>query len=330
MSTVAAPAALQYVDGLQSGRFDRDALVALRAGGVACATVTCGIWEDAAESLDALARWRDLVAAHAELAGIARNAAEIEALRAQGRVALLLGFQNSSFLQGRIRFVELFADLGVRVVQLTYNNQNDVGGSCYEAFDGGLSRFGREVVSELNRAGVLIDLSHVGERTCRDAIEHSAAPVAITHANAASLFAHPRNKRDETLRALAERGGVIGCALYPNLVGPHYSASLDRWCELVARTVEIAGAAHVAVGSDLGGVTTEEDLRWMREGRWTRHVDHGAALAAGVGADDPEWFTSIERFSALAEGLARQGLAPAEVDAVMGGNWLRLYREVLR
>jgi membrane dipeptidase len=218
----------------------------------------------------------------------------------------------------------------VRVVQLTYNNQNDVGGSCYEAQDSGLSRFGGEVVSELNRAGVLIDLSHVGERTCRDAIEHSAAPVAITHANAASLYAHPRNKGDETLRALAARGGVIGCALYPNLVGPHYSESLDRWCELVARTIEIAGVDHVAVGSDLGGVCTDEDLRWMREGRWTRGADHGAALAAGVGADDPEWFESIARFPALAEGLARQGLAPAEVDAVMGGNWLRLYREVLR
>jgi membrane dipeptidase len=328
MSAIAV--GLQHVDGLQSGRFDRDALLALRAGDVAAVTVTCGIWEDATEALDALARWRDLAAANADLTGIARTADDIARLNEAGRVALLLGFQNSSFLQGRIRFVELFAELGVRVVQLTYNNQNDVGGSCYEAHDGGLSRFGREVVSELNRAGVLIDLSHVGERTSRDAIEHSSAPVAITHANAASLYEHPRNKRDETLKALAARGGVIGCALYPNLVGPFYSASLDRWCELVARTIELVGAEHVAVGSDLGGEVTDADLRWMREGRWTRNVDHGAARVAGVGADDPEWFDSVEHFPALADGLARQGLDAAEVDAVMSGNWLRLYREVLR
>src|SRR3954451_22732923 len=107
MSAVAV--GLQHIDGLQSGRFDRNALLALRAGDVAAVTVTCGIWEDAVEALDSLGRWRDLAAANADLTGIARNADDIARLNQEGRVALLLGFQNSSFLQGRIRFVELFA-----------------------------------------------------------------------------------------------------------------------------------------------------------------------------------------------------------------------------
>ena len=113
-----------------------------------------------------------------------------------------MGFQNADLFEGRIRFVELFAELGVRVIQLTYNNQNELGGSCYEDDDSGLSRFGREVVREMNRAGMLVDCSHVGDRTTLDAIKASKEPLAVTHANPDRLFPHKRNKTDEVLKAL--------------------------------------------------------------------------------------------------------------------------------
>lgn len=316
------------VDGLECGRFDRELLLDLRRGGVDCVTVTCEFWADAAEALDVLGRWRDLARENDDLTAIARTADEVEAIAGSGRVALLLGFQNASMFQSRIRYVELFADLGVRVVQLTYNNQNSIGGSCYEPSDSGLSRFGREAVRELNRHGVLIDLSHTGTRTGLETIEHSAAPVAVTHANPSSLYEHRRNKPDELIRRLAERGGVIGCATYNNISGPAYAGNVDRWCEMVAGTVEIAGIDHVGIGTDHGGEVTEADTQWMRVGRWTRGVDYGAASAADPHGP-PEWFESVSQFSEIGEGLARQGFSATEIEALMGGNWMRLYRQVL-
>ncbi|GAA5051714.1 membrane dipeptidase [Thermocatellispora tengchongensis] len=318
-----------FVDGLECSAFDREVFEELRGGGLGCVTVTCGFWEDTTESLDALVRWRDLVRANADLVGVATTAAEIEAIHAQGRTALLLGFQNSSFLSGRIGYVEVFADLGVRVAQLTYNIQNDVGASCYDPVDGGLTRFGREVVAEMNRCGMAIDLSHVGERTSMEAIEHSAVPVAVTHANPASLVPHARNKSDDLLKALAARGGVLGVSGYRNISG-EYAATAATWAELVARTADLIGVEHVGIGSDLGRKIGEADLRWMRQGRWTRTVQYGAGSAANPGKQPPlPWFPDTRSFPDLAEALAGRGFAPGEVAAVMGGNWMRFYHEVL-
>ncbi|WP_220447925.1 dipeptidase [Nonomuraea diastatica] len=318
-----------FVDGLECSNFDREVFEELRGGDLGCVTVTCGFWEDTIESMDSLVAWRDLVRANADLVAVATTADEIEGIRADGRTALLLGFQNSSFLSGRIGYVELFADLGVRVAQLTYNIQNDVGASCYDPVDGGLTRFGREVVEEMNRAGMAVDLSHVGERTSLEAIEHSAKPVAVTHANPASLVPHPRNKPDRLLRALAEKGGVLGVSGYRNISG-EYAASADTWAELVARTADLVGVGHVGVGSDLGRKVVYADLQWMRQGRWTRTAQYGAGSAANPGKQPPlPWFPDTRSFPALAEALARRGFGTADVAAVMGGNWMRFYHEVL-
>ena len=315
------------VDGLECSRFDREVFQELRRGGMGCVTVTLGFWEDTLESLEAIARYRELAAASADLVAIAGSAAEIEAIHRSGRTALILGFQNSSGLGGRIRFAELFADLGVRVMQLTYNTQNDVGGSCYEP-DSGLTRFGRELVREFNRTGILIDISHVGERTGMDAIAHSDLPVAVTHANPYALAPHPRNKSNELLRLLGERGGIIGLATYPNIAGG-YGESAEKFCELVARSVEICGIDHVGIGTDLGRKCTESDNRWMRMGRWTRIVNYGAGSAANPGkVMDPDWIADTSGFADIAEGLMRKGFGRREAEAVLGGNWMRLYRAV--
>ena len=317
------------IDGLQCGHFDRDALEALRRGNVGAVTVTCGFWEDITESLDSLARWRDLCAENADLVEIARSAADIRRIAGAGRLAILLGFQNAELFGGRIRLVEMFAELGVRCVQLTYNNQNSLAGSCYETEDSGLARFGREVIKEMNRAGMLVDLSHVGNRSTLDAVRFSQKPVAITHANADSLFPHKRNKTDDVLRALRDNGGVIGCATYRNITGDHYCATVENWCTMVARTVDIAGIDHVGVGTDRSHNFTKPDYDWMRMGRWTRGVDYGAASAAKPGkAAPPDWFPTVADIGRIEGGLARVGFSPAEVAKITHGNWLRVYEAV--
>ncbi len=317
------------IDGLQCGHFTHEVFEELREADVGGVTVTCGFWEGTVESLDKLARWRDLVAENAGLVAIARTAQEIRDIRASGRTALILGYQNSNLLEGRIRFVELFAELGVRVIQLTYNNQNELGGSCYEAEDSGLARFGREVIREMNRCGILVDLSHVGDRTSLDAIECSEKPVAITHANPKRLFDHKRNKGDAVLKALAEKGGVLGCAAYRNITPPAACATVEAWGEMVARTVDLIGIDHVAVGTDRSHNHVKADYDWMRMGRWTRSVDYGAGSAANPGkAPPPEWFTEVRHLARIPEGLRKAGFSPAEVEKITSGNWLRLYGDV--
>jgi len=317
------------VDGLQYGFLGREAFAGLRAGGVGCITATLGFWEGAVEALDAVARWRDFARVFTDVFALARSGGEVRAIAGSGRVAVLPGFQNASIFEGRIRFVELFAELGVRVVQLTYNNQNELGGSCYEAADAGLSRFGREVVREMNRTGILIDLSHVGERTSLDVLRQSERPVAVTHANAASFVAHPRNKSDALLKALAAAGGVIGCAAHRHLAGERAAASLEAWCEMVKRTVEIAGIDHVGIGTARGHNSSPGELDWMRMGRWTRNLDYGAGSAAKPGLQPPaDWLRELREFAALPEALGRAGFTAAEVDKLTHGNWLRLYDAV--
>lgn len=319
------------IDGLQCGHFDRQSFVSLKAGGVGGVVNTCGFWEGTVESLDSIGKWRDLVRESADLAEIALSADDIRRISGEGRVAVIMGFQNANLFEGRIRFVELFADLGVRVVQLTYNNQNELGGSCYEAEDSGLARFGTEVVREMNRAGILIDCSHVGDRTTLDAIAVSDKPIAVTHANARSLFGHKRNKGDDVLKALRETGGVIGCAAYRNITGDEYCRSIEAWCTMVARTVDIAGIDSVAIGTDRSHNFTTPDYAWMRQGRWTRGVDYGAASAARPGkAPPPEWFQTLEDIQVIPNGLRTVGFSQDEVDKITHGNWLRLYEATFK
>jgi microsomal dipeptidase-like Zn-dependent dipeptidase len=317
------------VDALQCSHFDREIFERLRAGGVTCVTATLGFWEDTLESLDAIGRYRDLVRENEDLVLIATTADDIREAAATDRTAIVLGYQNSCALAGRIRYAELFADLGVRVIQLTYNTQNEVGGSCYEPEDSGLTRYGRELVRELNRVGILVDLSHVGERTSREAIEASEKPVAFTHANPSALAPHARNKSDELLRALAERGGMIGLAVYRNISGD-YADSPDRWCEMVAHAVEVCGIDHVGIGTDLSEKGTAADIEWMRRGRWTRTAGYGANMSADQPLKAPplEWFENNADFPLIAEALERKGFGTAEIEAIMGGNWVRLYGEV--
>ncbi len=317
------------IDALQCGEFDRDVFISLLEGGFTCVTPTLGFWEGTLESMDALGHWRDMERENADLIRIVRKADDIRACERDGKLGVLLGYQNTNLLEDRIRFIELFADMGVRVLQLTYNNQNELGGSCYEEEDSGLSRFGREVVVEMARCGVLVDCSHTGDRTTLHAIEHCPKPIAVTHANPASIFPHKRNRSDEVLRALAQTGGVIGCAAYRNITPDWACASVRGFSELVARTVEIAGVDHVGLGTDYSYKGDQRFRDWMRKGRWTRSTQYGAGSAQIPGAvAKPEWLPGPERLGDLAEGLREVGFQEGEVTKIMGGNWLRLYESV--
>lgn len=310
------------VDGLQINNWSREVLEELRAGGISGVNATCAVWEGPTETLRTVADWYRLARENADLVTLGTTADDIRAAKHDGRVAVLLGFQNTSPFGDDFRFVEIFARLGVRIAQLTYNIQNFVGGACYEPEDSGLTRFGRTVVAEMNRVGMLVDLSHVGNRTSRDAIDASAGPVAITHSNPTWFFESPRNKPDDVIRALAARGGVIGCCLYPNVIGGE-STTLERFCRMVARLVEEVGVEHVALGSDCTRNWDDSYVAWLRNGRWQAPSDPPPTWPAW-----PGWFEGPEDFPRLTEGLVAVGLDDDAIRGVLGENWLRLFDEV--
>lgn len=324
-----------YVDSLlctplEKERPDhRSALEELATGKVGCITVTVGFWEDATESMDKLVKWRDMAEDNADLVEIAYTADDITRIADSGRCAILLGFQNVSFLQGRLGYVEHFARMGTRVGQLTYNIQSDIGGSCYEPHDSGLTRFGKYVVREMNRCGMVVDLSHVGNTTTLDAIKHSTEPVAITHSNPAELAPHPRNKPTEVLEALADNGGMLGLSVYRNIAGEYITA--EKWSEMVAWTVDRIGIDRVGIGTDFDQTGGMEYLEWMRQGRWARETQYGAGSKTNSGPQPKlDWFGTPADYPNAEACLRNRGFNETEVAKIMGQNWLDFYRRTFK
>ena len=238
----------------------------------------------------------------------------------------IFGFQNPSPIEDDIGLVEICHMLGVRFMQLTYNNQSLLATGCYEAEDSGVTRMGREVIKETNRVGLVVDLSHSAERSTLDAIALSDRPIAITHAN--PNFWHPakRNKSDAVLQALGETGGMLGFSLYPHHLKDKSQCTLESFCEMIARTADLMGVQHIGLGSDLCQDQPDSVVEWMRVGRWTKQIDYGEGSAAHAGFPEmPDWFQDNRHFGNIAAGLRAAGFSKDETSAIMGENWLRFY-----
>ncbi|NYI78439.1 membrane dipeptidase [Nocardioides panzhihuensis] len=310
------------VDGLQINNWSREVFEELRTGGVSGVNATAAVWEGTDQTLRTVAEWYQMAQRHNDLMLLAETADDIRKAKDEGRVAVMLGFQNTSPFGDDYRLVEVFSRLGVRIAQLTYNIQNAVGGSCYEPEDSGLTRFGRNIVAEMNRVGMLIDLSHVGNRTSLDAVEASVAPVAITHSNPTWFVDNPRNKPAEVLRAVAEGGGVVGCCLYPLVLGGA-GTGLDEFCAMVRRLVDEIGPEHVALGSDCTRNWDDGYVEWLRSGHWRPRGEVPATWP-----EWPHWFRGPEDFPRVTDGLVAAGLDEHTVRGVLGENWLGLFDDV--
>ena len=212
-------------------------------------------------------------------------------------------------------------------MQLTYNNQSLLATGCYEADDTGLTRMGREVVSEMNRVGLVVDMSHSGQRSTLDAIDHSSRPIAVTHANPS--FWHPalRNKSNDVLKALGDSGGMLGFSL-PHHLKNSSDCSLQSFCDMVAKTIDLMGEGNVGIGTDLCQDQPDSVVEWMRVGRWTKSIDYGEGSADKPGFPDmPSWFESNLDFATINEGLKQTGMDASLISKVMGGNWFNFFNK---
>lgn len=277
-----------------------------------------------------IARWSAVAHSRPDRLVIARSVRDVEEARATGRMAVLFGFQDPAAIGRDLSRLSLFHDLGVRVVQLTENVQNEFGSGCMERHDGGLTMLGRDLVKRMNGLGLLVDVSHCGPRTTIDAIEASHRPVAITHANCAAIHDTPRAKSDEAIRALAARGGVMGVTFLNFFVGAKARNTVEDAVDHVDHVRRLVGIDHVGVGSDLPIGSFLEV-----------YPDEAAFLQAlgpyitATGATFIRWPATIEdldgprKIHAFAAALARRGYSDADRRKVLGLNFLRVLREAV-
>ena len=314
------------IDNLQYANWSPEIFRQMREGGVDAVHVTVAYHETFREMVLNLERWNRWFEAHPDLIRRGLRAGDVALARAERRTAIFFGAQNPSPIEDDIGLIEICHQLGLRFMQLSYNNQSLLATGCYEAEDAGLTRFGRQAVAEMNRVGLVIDMSHSAERSTLEAIDLSARPIAITHAN--PHWWHPalRNKSDAVLRALTGRGGMLGFSLYPHHLRGGSHCTLDDFCAMIAETASRYGAGNLGIGSDLCQDQPDSVVEWMRVGRWSRQIDYGEGSARNAGFPPmPEWFGDNRDFGNIREGLGEKGFTPDEVDGVMGGNWLRFY-----
>jgi membrane dipeptidase len=316
------------IDALQYANWSRKIFEQMRSGGVDAVHVTIAYHEGFREAVLNVETWNEMFLQHADLITPARSAADVRAARQEGRTAIIFGFQTAQPIEDDLGLLAIWRDLGMRIMQLTYNNQSLLATGCYEAEDTGLTRMGKQVVAEMNRLGLVIDMSHSAERSTLEAIEYSSRPIAITHAN--PHWWHPalRNKSDTVIRALTDAGGMIGFSLYPHHLKDGSDCSLESFSGMVAEAAEKYGADKIGIGSDLCQDQPDSVVTWMRNGRWTRDLDYGEGSATLAGFPvQPNWFADNTGFDAIAQGLSQVGFDEDEIAGIMGENWLRFWED---
>jgi len=314
------------IDGLQYSNWSEAMFRDMNRIGLACVHVTIAYHEDFREMVEQVSAWNRRFERHADLIVQGFTADDVRAAHASGKTAIIFGYQNPSPIEDDIGLVEVCHRLGARFMQLSYNNQSLLATGCYEDDDPGITRMGRQVIREMNRVGLVVDMSHSAERSTLEAIEISERPIAITHANPA--FWHPalRNKSDDVLKALAESGGMLGFSLYPHHLNGGSGCTVEDFCAMVARTAELMGVERIGFGSDLCLDQPDSVVEWMRNGTWTREMDYGEGSASNAGfPPQPDWFRDSTGFANILPGLKAVGFSDAEVARIAGGNWLDFF-----
>lgn len=310
------------IDGLIIAKWDRSIFEDMKKGGLAAASCTVSVWEGFQATVNNIAEMKKLIRDNAELVTLVRNAADIRQAKQDGKTGIILSFQNAHPFEDQLGNIEAFADMGVRIVQLCYNTQNLVGTGCYER-DGGLSGYGREVIDEMNRCGVMVDLSHVGANTSKEAILASKRPVCYSHCLPSGLKDHPRNKSDEELKFIANHGGFVGVTMFSPFLKRGIEATVHDYVEAFDYVINLVGDECVGIGSDFTQGYDKGFFDWIThdKGRYRRLTDFGTVL-------NPEGIRTIGEFPNLTRAMEHAGWATSRIEKVLGLNWMRFYDDV--
>lgn len=314
------------IDCLQYANWSEKIFRQMCEGGLDAVHVTIAYHENFRETVLNFERWNRWFEQFPDLVFQGRTGDDVRRARESGRTAIFFGFQNPSPIEDDIGLVEILHTLGARFMQLTYNNQSLLATGCYEDEDSGVTRMGRQVIKEMNRVGLVVDMSHSGERSTFDAIEISERPIAITHANPTFWHNALRNKSDDLLRALGHSNGMLGFSVYPHHLKDGSSCTLQSFCDMIARTADLMGVENIGIGTDLCQDQPDSVVDWMRAGRWTKEIEYGEGSRDNAGFPAmPNWFNDNRDFSGLEVGLRNSGFSEENVVAIMGGNWLNFF-----
>jgi membrane dipeptidase len=315
-------------------RLDAADLADVRASGITAVNLTVGpvgsYVKDYDGAIQGIAHWDAEIAAHPDTLMRFGDARDFAIAKKTKRLAIIYGFQDATPFGEDLDRLDTFRDLGLRIVQLTYNRRNLVGDGCLEPGNAGLSQFGRELVERMNAKNMLVDLSHCGQRTTDEGIDISTKPVAITHAGCAAVSNLPRNKSDATLKKLADRGGVIGIYFMPYLRTSEQPMAEDVIAH-VEHALDVAGEDHVGLGTD-GPISAVELTEEYRKA-FADEIAQRRKAGISAPGETTAVYTFIPdlnaptRFDMLAAMLHKRGKPDRVIEKVLGGNFQRLFAE---
>jgi membrane dipeptidase len=310
------------IDGLIIAKWNRELFEDMKKGGLTAANCTVSIWEGFQNTVNNIVEMNQLITENSDLLRPVHSTRDILRAKEEGKTGIIYGFQNAHAYEDKIGYVEVFKKLGVGIVQLCYNTQNLVGTGCYER-DGGLSDFGREIVAEMNRVGVMCDLSHVGSKTSEEVILESKKPVCYSHCLPSGLKDHPRNKSDDELKFIADHGGFIGVTMFAPFLRKGIESTIDDYAEAIEYVVNIAGIDQVGIGTDF---TQGHDQAFFE--MLTHDKGYARRLTRFGKIINPEGIRTVGEFGNLTETLLRRGFDEASVRKIMGENWVRVLGDV--
>ena len=317
------------IDNLQYCNWSREIFKINREARLDAVHVTIVYHEDFDELQNVINSWNKHFENNSDLIFLGKDFKDIEKAKKENKTAIFFGFQNCSPIEDDISLIQKVHEQGCRFMQLTYNNQSLLATGCYEKNDSGVTNFGREAIKEMNRVGIVIDMSHSAEKSTLDAIEISEKPIAITHANPFFWYAAKRNKSDDILKALKESGGMLGLSLYAHHLKDSTNCTLDSFCKMVAKTAEIIGAKNIGIGSDLCLNQPDSVVEWMRNGTWTKARNYGeGSKDKPEFPKQPDWFLDARGFANLDKGLRKVGFDEIEVNGILGNNWFNFYKGI--
>ena len=317
------------IDNLQYCKWSREVFQINREAGLDAVHATIVYHEDYDEFLQRIKEWNQYFKENSDLIFLGKDYKDIEKAKKEKKTVIFFGFQNCSPIEDDIGLVEKVYQNGCRFMQLTYNNQSLLATGCYEKIDGGVTNFGKETIKEMNRLGMVIDMSHSGEKSTFDAIEISQKPIAITHANPSFWHAAIRNKSNKLLKTLSESGGMLGLSLYAHHLKDNTQCTLDSFCEMVAKAVDLMGVKNIGIGSDLCLNQPDSVVEWMRNGTWSNSKNFGEGSKKKPGFPmQPEWFLDARGFKNLDKGLIKVGFNKEEVNDILGNNWFNFYKGI--
>ena len=321
--------ALASIGRLRSQNQQSEIAAGIRESGLIAVKATLGgATGDFAMAVADIASADQLIEKKPDLFLNVRTSADFVRARNEKKLGVIYSFESASMLEDKIERVETFRGLGVRVMQLSYNRRTPLGVGCLDGETDGLTDLGRQAIAKMNELGVALDLSHSNTQTTADGIATSTKPPLITHAGCRAVYQHPRNKEDRELKALADKGGVIGIYMLPYLTASPKQPMLDDYLQHLEHALKVCGEDHVGVGSDVPFFRVDDaELAEMKQAAEKRKADGIAA----PGEDRPTYIPDLNmprEMELVADALLKRGHKTAAIEKILGANFRRVFGEI--